>query len=375
MVKYECEICLKVFDKKDSFIKHTEKKKKPCVQVHTVLLKVPPNPPEFLQVPSILPPNPPKFLQNSPILPSNQVYQEPQNILNCCNYCGLVFKRKDNLKRHMESRCKVKKLDNEHKEKTFELLLRENEEKNKKINDIQKQLDELKKQINNKELINGKNDLNTKLVDIIVEKNIKIEQLLNDNIINNNIVKINNKKIVNNECLVINDIKIENRSIDNYINATQLCKAGNKKFSHWVCLDSTKELLNELEKSIKATDAGIPASATTIQFNNKVDIQNIIIDENSDTEKKISEKNLQYHFIERNIGGNDKNNQNTWIHPDLAIQLAQWISPKFAIQVSKWIREILIGKENYLNNRVKTLENICIKNNLELSIQNLMLYT
>jgi hypothetical protein len=32
----------------------------------------------------------------------------------------------------------------------------------------------------------------------------------------------------------------------------------------------------------------------------------------------------------------------SWIHPDLAVQLAQWISPSFAIQVSRWIRELFI---------------------------------
>ncbi len=26
----------------------------------------------------------------------------------------------------------------------------------------------------------------------------------------------------------------------------------------------------------------------------------------------------------------------SWIHPDLAVQLAQWISPTFALQVSRW---------------------------------------
>ena len=42
---------------------------------------------------------------------------------------------------------------------------------------------------------------------------------------------------------------------DGYINATQLCKAGNKKFSHWNSLDSTKNLISVLE-----SEAGIPAS-------------------------------------------------------------------------------------------------------------------
>jgi hypothetical protein len=41
-------------------------------------------------------------------------------------------------------------------------------------------------------------------------------------------------------------------------------------------------------------------------------------------------------------GGNNKNAQGSWIHPDLAVQLAQWISPKFSLKVSRWIRELAL---------------------------------
>jgi hypothetical protein len=36
----------------------------------------------------------------------------------------------------------------------------------------------------------------------------------------------------------------------------------------------------------------------------------------------------------------------TWIHPDLAIQLAQWCSPSFAIQVSRWVKDWLLEVYN-----------------------------
>ena len=49
-----------------------------------------------------------------------------------------------------------------------------------------------------------------------------------------------------NNSLVINNITIISRSEDNYINATQLCQAGGKKFYDWSRLDSTKELINTL---------------------------------------------------------------------------------------------------------------------------------
>jgi transposase-like protein len=32
----------------------------------------------------------------------------------------------------------------------------------------------------------------------------------------------------------------------------------------------------------------------------------------------------------------------SWVHPDVAINIAQWISPKFNIQISRWIRELII---------------------------------
>lgn len=100
--------------------------------------------------------------------------------------------------------------------------------------------------------------------------------------------------------LVLRDIVIESRESDNYVNATQLCKAGGKLFAHWHRLDGTQGLIKTLEKDLNYADLDISK-------NPLVDVK--------------SGKN----------GG-------TWIHPDLAVQLAQWISPEFAIQVSRWIR-------------------------------------
>jgi hypothetical protein len=98
--------------------------------------------------------------------------------------------------------------------------------------------------------------------------------------------------------LTLNNIAIESRAEDNFINATQLCKAGGKKFKDWDRLDSTKELIKELEKSI-----GVDANCK---------------------------------LIDKKVGGS---HSGSWVHPDLAVPLAQWISPAFTIQVSKWIRE------------------------------------
>ena len=48
-------------------------------------------------------------------------------------------------------------------------------------------------------------------------------------------------------CLILNNIIIETRE-DGFINATQLCKAGGKVFKDWHRLNSTKELIKELDK-------------------------------------------------------------------------------------------------------------------------------
>ena len=99
--------------------------------------------------------------------------------------------------------------------------------------------------------------------------------------------------------LNLNGITVLAREEDGFVNATQLCKAGGKKFNDWKRLGSTSALVDVLK-----SETGIPAI-------------------------KLLEVNAGRH------GG-------SWIHPDLAVQLAQWISPVFALQVSRWVRELTI---------------------------------
>jgi hypothetical protein len=101
--------------------------------------------------------------------------------------------------------------------------------------------------------------------------------------------------------LTLNGITIEARTKDNFINATQLCKAGSKKFAEWHELFTTKEVIDELAQTQEESE------------------EIILID------KKASGAH-----------------SGIWIHPDLTIHLAQWISPSFVIPVSKWIRELFI---------------------------------
>jgi hypothetical protein len=105
-----------------------------------------------------------------------------------------------------------------------------------------------------------------------------------------------------------NKFIIESR-VDGYINATQLCQVGNKRFNDWSSLNSTKKLIEALKKDF-------------------IGDTNILVS-----------KNMQ--LIDVKKGNSTKFKQGTWIHPDLAVQLAQWVDPVFAIKVSRWIRELM----------------------------------
>jgi hypothetical protein len=123
--------------------------------------------------------------------------------------------------------------------------------------------------------------------------------------------------------LTFNGINIKYRKEDGFVNATSMCKAGKKEFYDWKRLENTKELIKALEESQNLTPG----------YNGV---------------KIIDTKEGRY-------GG-------SWIHPDLAVQLAQWISPKFALQVSRWIRELAvtgsvrIGMEK-TDNKILELQN------------------
>ena len=64
------------------------------------------------------------------------------------------------------------------------------------------------------------------------------------------------------------------------------------------------------------------------------------------------------------------NHSGSWIHPDLAVQLAQWISPHFAIQVSRWIRELALtgkvelGKEKSNEELLKLQQDLLLKDEI-----------
>jgi hypothetical protein len=97
---------------------------------------------------------------------------------------------------------------------------------------------------------------------------------------------------------------IEQRAEDGYINATAMCKAAGKLIANYSQNESTKAFLKEL-----SSDIGIPISE-----------------------------------LVQVIKGGEPHLQGTWVHPQVAINLATWLSAKFAVQVSKWVHEWMSGK-------------------------------
>jgi KilA-N domain len=63
--------------------------------------------------------------------------------------------------------------------------------------------------------------------------------------------------------------------------------------------------------------------------------------------------------------GSPENGGGTWLHPDLAIQLAQWCSPAFAIQVSRWVREWMTIGQNPVNLHQDDIDRIVFRDTLK----------
>ncbi len=104
---------------------------------------------------------------------------------------------------------------------------------------------------------------------------------------------------------------IRQRSSDGYLDATAMCKANGKLFADYKRLKSTKEFLRQLpDFIINNSVMGIP----------------------------ITEQNQQLIQI---VQGGTSEEQGTWIHPYISINLAQWCSPIFAAMVASWMFKLL----------------------------------
>lgn len=94
------------------------------------------------------------------------------------------------------------------------------------------------------------------------------------------------------------------RPSDGYINATAMCQAVGKRVNDYGRLGTTAAFLQAL-----SADTGIPVTE-----------------------------------LVQTLSGGEPHLQGTWVHPDVAVNLAQWCSPQFAVQVSRWVRDWMTGK-------------------------------
>src|SRR5258708_6328271 len=96
---------------------------------------------------------------------------------------------------------------------------------------------------------------------------------------------------------------IRQRASDGYVNATAMCKAIGKNWFHYRELEGNRRFLSALEAA-----SGIPMPL----------------------------------LILTRTGG-DASTQGTWVHPQVAIHLAQWLSPDFSVLVTTWVFDWMSG--------------------------------
>jgi hypothetical protein len=128
----------------------------------------------------------------------------------------------------------------------------------------------------------------------------------------------------------LGNIEVKVRPVDNYLFATDLCKAGGKEWKAYYRNEFVKDYINKL-----SSDMGIPMDV----------------------------------LIQSKKGGID---QGTWIHPKVAIHLAQWISADFAVSVSKWVDNWINQSASNKDEFINALQNIkpSYNNQKELEIKN-----
>jgi hypothetical protein len=303
ITNYICNICNKQYSSQSSLCNHNKKFHKKNVSNNIPVNNIPVN--------------------NTIPIVNNNVLNVPNNIINknTCKFCYKIYSTSQNRWKH-EQKCKIKKENNNKIEQL--------EEKNKILEETIKDLNinkidklEEKNKVFKKTIKKLKTQpyINNQLMNLIVDKTKTIDELktkIDENKPNNNsLIEIINNIQIKYQPLKLNDVIVISRTEDNYINAIQLCQAGDKLFADWFRLNTTKQLLSEAE-----IEMGIPI----LQL---IDI------------KKENSNEFQ---------------QEIWIQPDLAIQLAQWVSPLFALQVSKWIRKLFINDIQLLEDKNKEIK-------------------
>lgn len=94
---------------------------------------------------------------------------------------------------------------------------------------------------------------------------------------------------------------IQLRADDGYINATAMCKAAGREWSAY--RRSADGFLEALEGSLR----------------------------------------IRRDVLVQSIAAGPNEERGTWVHPQVAVNLAQWLSPAFAVKVSQWVVDWMTG--------------------------------
>jgi hypothetical protein len=224
-MKYICKLCNKEFKQKCHYDAH-------CNRKFTCVKNI-----DVINNSANLPPNSADLPPNSADLPPNSADLPPKininNISNLtCKYCNKIYTRKDVLLRHINERCKIKKIyDNKNIEETNKLI-----EENKKIND---QLIEQSKKIN---------ELKEELKQLSICQVSKIKSSKNINI--------------NNSHNTINNTNINNTNIQNNNNNNFIVNFGSE--------DMSKLTDTEILRSLKALSSVFTSFIKTVHANKRL---------------------------------------------------------------------------------------------------------
>ncbi len=132
------------------------------------------------------------------------------------------------------------------------------------------------------------------------------------------------------------------RKSDGFVNASALCRAynatasrGRKEYNQWIVSKGHQDFMVSLYCDIM----NIKKDELRSSVMRKIEPPRILggsEDEVHGMMTSLARSELERYTDE---GRYDKA---TWVHPQVAIAIAQWISPDFAVRVSKWIYELFI---------------------------------
>jgi len=211
-----------------------------------------------------------------------------------CSGCDKVYTSKQNLNIHMETCVKFQiKLDAEKNKTHIEML-------DNQILELKNKVSELHGRLENVAIKAVQRPFEEETV-------IDIDDTLSDSQFTVHDSDSDDESDDNDENYQLTPLEvgqgftIEHREEDGYINVTNLCKAGRKQFKHWKSIQKTKAFIRVLSSSVGFT-----------------------------TNELIKYKTGSIH------------ERATWVHPQVAINIAQWISPQFDVNVSGWVYEIMM---------------------------------